>query len=139
MKIFIDPDAMKKDYAASPAWLKTLMTAWADGLNFYLATHPAVKPRVLTRFEKLAVNFRDEIYPEAWGLEFEESFHVYRMLFFILLEYVASNIALLVWLFHQYGLGGSNSHSSVLWIVGWVTSLFGLTVTVWFKWAENRR
>src|SRR5438445_7245875 len=22
MKIFIDPDAMKKDYAASPAWLK---------------------------------------------------------------------------------------------------------------------
>jgi acyl-homoserine-lactone acylase len=27
------------------------MTAWADGLNFYLATHPAVRPRVLTRFE----------------------------------------------------------------------------------------
>src|SRR6266542_2497488 len=51
MKIFIDPDAVKKDYAASPAWLKTLMNAWADGLNFYLATHPHVKPRVITRFE----------------------------------------------------------------------------------------
>src|SRR6187402_1120740 len=51
MKIFIDPDVMKKDYAASPAWLKTLMNAWADGLNFYLATHPGVRPRVITRFE----------------------------------------------------------------------------------------
>src|SRR2546429_3904299 len=37
MKIFIDPDAVKTQYEASPAWLKTLMNAWADGLNFYLA------------------------------------------------------------------------------------------------------
>jgi acyl-homoserine lactone acylase PvdQ len=60
MKIFIDPDAMKKDYAASPAWLKTLMNAWADGLNFYLATHPAVKPRVITRFEPwMALTFSE--------------------------------------------------------------------------------
>ena len=36
MKLFIDPDAMKAQYAASPAWLKTLMDAWADGLNYYL-------------------------------------------------------------------------------------------------------
>src|SRR6188474_1429332 len=60
MKIFIDPEAMKKDYAASPAWLKTLMTAWADGLNFYLATHPAVKPRVIARFEPwMALSFTE--------------------------------------------------------------------------------
>src|SRR5204862_1809447 len=60
MKIFIDPDAIKKDYAASPEWLKTLMNAWADGLNFYLATHPAVKPRVITRSEPwMAVTFRE--------------------------------------------------------------------------------
>lgn len=51
MKLFIQPDAMKADYARSPAWLKALMSAWADGLNFYLATHPAVKPRVITHFE----------------------------------------------------------------------------------------
>jgi acyl-homoserine-lactone acylase len=51
MKLFIDPDSMKAKYAASPAWLKRLMNAWADGLNYYLATHPAVKPRVITRFE----------------------------------------------------------------------------------------
>src|SRR5947208_2685431 len=37
MKIFIDPEAMKANYEASPAWLKALMDAWADGLNFYLA------------------------------------------------------------------------------------------------------
>jgi acyl-homoserine-lactone acylase len=51
MKLFIDPDALKAQHAASPAWLRTLMDAWADGLNYYLATHPAVKPRVITRFE----------------------------------------------------------------------------------------
>src|SRR6059058_3975188 len=36
MKIFIDPNILKMQYVASPAWLKTLMNAWADGLNFYL-------------------------------------------------------------------------------------------------------
>ena len=51
MKLFIDPDSMRALYAASPPWLQALMTAWADGLNFYLHTHPAVKPRVITRFE----------------------------------------------------------------------------------------
>ena len=38
-------------YAASPAWLKALMDAWADGLNYYLHENPQVKPRVITRFE----------------------------------------------------------------------------------------
>jgi acyl-homoserine-lactone acylase len=51
MKLFIDPAAMKVKYAQSPAWLKALMNAWADGLNYYLYTHPKVKPRVITRFE----------------------------------------------------------------------------------------
>src|SRR5213080_3992437 len=51
MKIFIDPDAMKGQYETSPAWLKALMNAWADGLNFYLAKHPQMTPRVIKRFE----------------------------------------------------------------------------------------
>ncbi len=51
MKLFIDPAELKKLYAASPAWLKKLMDAWADGLNFYLARHPNVKPKVIQRFE----------------------------------------------------------------------------------------
>lgn len=60
MKLFIDPDSMRTKYAASPVWLKSLMTAWADGLNFYLATHPQVKPRVITHFEPwMALSFSE--------------------------------------------------------------------------------
>jgi len=59
-KLFIDPAALQADYARSPPWLKRLMNAWADGLNYYLATHPAVKPRVLTRFEPwMALSFTE--------------------------------------------------------------------------------
>jgi acyl-homoserine-lactone acylase len=48
MKLFIDPAEMQALYAESPAWLRALMDAWADGLNYYLHTHPEVTPRVLT-------------------------------------------------------------------------------------------
>jgi acyl-homoserine-lactone acylase len=50
-KLYVDPDTLRAQYAASPAWLRALMDAWADGLNHYLATHPAVRPALLTRFE----------------------------------------------------------------------------------------
>ncbi|MGZ8491040.1 MAG: penicillin acylase family protein [Gemmatirosa sp.] len=60
MKLFIDPADMRAKYAASPAWLKALMDAWADGLNHYLATHPTVKPRLITRFEPwMALSFSE--------------------------------------------------------------------------------
>ncbi|HYL63136.1 MAG TPA: penicillin acylase family protein [Candidatus Methylomirabilis sp.] len=60
MKLFIDPEVIKKDYAASPDWLKKLMNAWADGLNFYLAKHPDVKPRVIQKFEPwMALTFSE--------------------------------------------------------------------------------
>src|SRR5271157_3971678 len=49
MKLFIDPAKLKTDYAACPAWLQKLMNAFADGLNYYLYKHPAVKPRVIRR------------------------------------------------------------------------------------------
>src|SRR5436190_9394468 len=60
MKLFIDPADMKTKYESSPPWLKTLMTAWADGLNYYLRTHPAVTPRVIKRFEPwMALTFTE--------------------------------------------------------------------------------
>jgi acyl-homoserine-lactone acylase len=60
MKIFIDPEDMKKQYDASPAWLRSLMDAFADGLNYYLYKHPDVKPRVITRFEPwMALTFSE--------------------------------------------------------------------------------
>jgi acyl-homoserine-lactone acylase len=60
MKLFIDPDSMRAKYAASPPWLRRLMDGWADGLNYYLYTHPAVTPRVITRFEPwMALTFSE--------------------------------------------------------------------------------
>jgi acyl-homoserine-lactone acylase len=59
-RLFIDPDDLRAQYAGSPAWLKALMDAWADGLNFYLATHPAVTPRVIRHFEPwMALSFSE--------------------------------------------------------------------------------
>jgi len=60
MKIFIDPEKIKAQYESSPAWLKSLMDAWADGLNFYLANHLEVKPKVIKRFEPwMALTFSE--------------------------------------------------------------------------------
>lgn len=50
-RLYVDEAGLKADYAASPDWLKKLMDAWADGLNYFLATHPQVKPRLITHFE----------------------------------------------------------------------------------------
>jgi acyl-homoserine-lactone acylase len=51
MRLFINPASLQREYAASPAWLRKLMDAFADGLNFYLATHPNVHPKVIRHFE----------------------------------------------------------------------------------------
>src|SRR6185369_8142978 len=50
-RLYVSDDELKADYARSPAAMRKLMDAWADGLNYFLATHPEVRPRVLTRFE----------------------------------------------------------------------------------------
>ncbi len=60
MKLFIDPEDMKQQYDGSPDWLKALMDAYADGLNYYLYTHPEVEPRVITHFEPwMALTFSE--------------------------------------------------------------------------------
>lgn len=38
-------------YDTAPDWLKALCVAFADGLNYYLHTHPEVEPRVITNYE----------------------------------------------------------------------------------------
>jgi acyl-homoserine-lactone acylase len=59
-KLFVDPATLQQMYAQSPDWLRALMDAWADGLNFYLATHPDVHPRVIRRFEPwMALSFTE--------------------------------------------------------------------------------
>ena len=59
-RLYVSETELKADYANSPDWLKRLMDSWAAGLNYYLATHPNVKPRVLTRFEPwMALSFTE--------------------------------------------------------------------------------
>jgi len=50
-QLFVDTRVLQAEYAQSPVWLRKLMNAFADGLNYYLYTHPGVKPRVITHFE----------------------------------------------------------------------------------------
>jgi acyl-homoserine-lactone acylase len=50
-RLFVDPRVLQAEYARSPRWLRKLMDACADGLNYYLYEHPEVRPRVITRFE----------------------------------------------------------------------------------------
>jgi acyl-homoserine-lactone acylase len=51
MRILIDSADAVKDYKKSPAWLKKLLDAFADGVNYYLYTHPNARPALLTRFQ----------------------------------------------------------------------------------------
>src|SRR3984957_15680714 len=59
-RLFIDPIRLQAQYRGSPAWLKELMGAWADGLNYFLAKHPAVAPKVIRHFEPwMALSFTE--------------------------------------------------------------------------------
>ncbi|MDE2447801.1 MAG: penicillin acylase family protein [Gammaproteobacteria bacterium] len=50
-QLFVDRQVVQAQYEQSPQWLKKLMNAFADGLNYYLYRHPDVRPRVITHFE----------------------------------------------------------------------------------------
>jgi len=50
-KLFMTEEEAKENYENSPEWLKKLCDAFADGINYYLKTHPEVQPKLLTQFE----------------------------------------------------------------------------------------
>lgn len=50
-KLFMTEEEAKANYEKSPGWLQKLCDAFADGVNYYLHTHPEVKPKLLTHFE----------------------------------------------------------------------------------------
>jgi len=50
-KLFMTEAEAKANYEKSPDWLKKLCDAFADGINYYLQTHPEVTPKLLHRFE----------------------------------------------------------------------------------------
>ncbi len=51
IKLIIDSSEAVADYNKAQPWLKKLLNAYADGINFYLYKHPEVKPAMLTRFK----------------------------------------------------------------------------------------
>jgi acyl-homoserine lactone acylase PvdQ len=50
MRLFIDTTKAIVIYKESPEWMKKLCQAFADGVNYYLFTHPQTRPKLLTRF-----------------------------------------------------------------------------------------
>jgi acyl-homoserine-lactone acylase len=59
-RLYVSETELKADYSRSPPKMQALMNAWADGLNYFLATHPEVRPRVLKRFEPwMALSFTE--------------------------------------------------------------------------------
>jgi acyl-homoserine-lactone acylase len=59
-RLYVSESELKADYARSPAPMRKLMDAWADGLNYFLATHPDVHPRAIRHFEPwMALSFTE--------------------------------------------------------------------------------
>ncbi len=50
-RLFMTKEEAIQNYEQSPEWLKELCIAFADGINYYLHTHPEVKPRLISHFE----------------------------------------------------------------------------------------
>ncbi len=51
IRLVIDTADALKDYKNSPAWLKQILNAYADGINYYLYKNPKTKPVLLNRFQ----------------------------------------------------------------------------------------
>ena len=59
-RLFIDVARLQLQYRAAPAWLKSLMEGWADGLNYFLSKHPNVHAKVIRHFEPwMALSFTE--------------------------------------------------------------------------------
>lgn len=50
-RLYMTEKEAKENFENSPPWLQKLCVAFADGLNYYLAENPDVKPKLITHFE----------------------------------------------------------------------------------------
>ena len=50
-RLYMTEKEAKENFENSPEWLQKLCVAFADGLNYYLAKNPDVKPKLITHFE----------------------------------------------------------------------------------------
>ena len=51
IRLMIDSADAIRDFATAPAWLKNILNAYADGINYYLYKNPTIKPALLNRFQ----------------------------------------------------------------------------------------
>ena len=51
VRMVIDSAESVKDFEASPDWMKKLLNAFADGINYFLYKNPKVKPALLKEFK----------------------------------------------------------------------------------------
>lgn len=75
MQLLYDTTAAIDDYKKSPPWLKKLLQAFSDGIHYYLAKNPGVKPLLLERFEPwYPLLFTDGAYldTKTGGLQMED-------------------------------------------------------------------
>lgn len=49
--LYMTEEEARDAYEKSPDWLKALCRAFADGINYYLYTHPEVIPQVIMKYE----------------------------------------------------------------------------------------
>ncbi len=50
-RLYMTKKEAQQHFDESPEWLQKLCIAFADGLNYYLKTHPEVTPKLITHFE----------------------------------------------------------------------------------------
>lgn len=50
-RLYMTTEEAIEAYENAPEWLKVLCRSFADGLNYYLETHPEVTPALITHFE----------------------------------------------------------------------------------------
>ena len=82
MRLLYDTTAAKADYHKSPAWLKKILNAFADGINYYLYKNPQIKPALLKHFEPWwPLMFTDGGYTamQTGGLEMEDIKKLYSL------------------------------------------------------------
>ncbi len=51
IRLLIDTADAMKDYKNAPTWLKKILNAYANGINYYLYKNAQVKPALLSRFQ----------------------------------------------------------------------------------------
>ena len=51
IRLLIDSTEAIADYNKAEPWMKKLLNAYADGINYYLYRNPKVKPALLTKFK----------------------------------------------------------------------------------------